>query len=130
MHQNELALAQLDFPTAHAQNDGDIRINDFRIVAGLLFRRWNDSIERFGIFHQDRGTSTVHLMNDTEERIIPVLSVAFMSLMRNGHAKAYFGRPALIVLNNKGESMVVNEWFKKSASVLDHLAAVRELEQA
>ena len=94
-------------------------ISDHRIVAGLLFSRWNDFTIRFLDFRRSAKIATVNIVSkfstQFEVTADSVCTLADFDCLEHGLGE--FTRTSLSLI---GRRMVVNEWFT-DVSVLDRL---------
>lgn len=123
-------LHKIQFP--HPKLQGPPKpIDDYRLLAGLLFRRWNDRTYR-SIQYSTSSLSTLH-MESIDQRVFfyetfKVRSECVVQLHEEDCLEGALHDRDRVFLSTAGGRRVISEWFNSSAGILDHIAAGAALE--
>jgi hypothetical protein len=97
-------------------------ITDFKMVAGLLFRRWNDGTSRWIKYRKNEPISILHIRTEQNHEQFEVLATCVETLDDLAMLDRDLGNVCEVCLSQSGEKTVVHEWFGNTASVLDRIA--------
>lgn len=97
-------------------------ISDFRVVAGLLFRRWNDATQRWISYRAGERVSILHIQTEHSDAQFEVLATCVEKLDELAMFYDDLDEVCEVRLSQSGERTVVHDWFGNSASVLDKIA--------
>ena len=97
-------------------------ITDFRIVAGLLFRRWNDGTLRWVTYRANEPLSILHIRSENSHEQFEVLASCVEALDDLAMLDRDLSQVCEVCLSQSGEKTVVHDWFGDTASILDRIA--------
>ena len=105
-------------------------IDDHRLLAGLLFQRWNDQTQR-SVRYSITSFSVIQIRTAGERtssyHTLMVDSTCVVKLNKEQCLEGNLINRDRLRLSATGAQRVVDEWFASSAGILDHLAAGRTL---
>ena len=125
MENCKLTLDQVNsirFSTNKVPKEPKEPISDFKVVAGLLFRRWNDGTQRWISYRAGECVSILHIRTEHSDAQFEVLATCVEKLDELAMFYDDLDEVCEVRLSRSGERTVVHDWFGKSASVLDRIA--------
>ena len=122
MKDPKLSLDYVNGLRFSASNEPREPISDFKVVAGLMFRRWNDGTQRWISYRASGRVSILHIRTEHSHEQFEVLSTCVEKLDELVMFDIDLDQTCEVRLSQSGEKTVVHDWFGNSASVLDRIA--------